>query len=122
MDVVDFMGWSCMGSRGWFSTDARLRRRGKLVLRRRCVECGYDMRASEERCPECGKFLAATPDRIHALEELGLTIPDNQKFPIELDDEPEVTPTDLLGDDAIAFVSAATKETTPSTGMPPPPG
>ena len=33
---------------------ARGRRRHSRALRKRCPECGYDLRASPGRCPECG--------------------------------------------------------------------
>ena len=46
------------------------RRKARLYARTLCVECGYDLRATDHRCPECGHELAATQERVKALEKL----------------------------------------------------
>ena len=46
------------------------RRKARLYARTLCVQCGYDLRATELRCPECGHELAATNERVKALEDL----------------------------------------------------
>ena len=46
------------------------RRKARLYARTLCVECGYDLRATDNRCPECGHQLAATQERVKALESL----------------------------------------------------
>jgi hypothetical protein len=35
--------------------------RAQLMVRGRCPQCGYDLRATQDRCPECG---AAVPDSV----------------------------------------------------------
>ena len=46
------------------------RSKARRYARTLCVECGYDLRATENRCPECGHELAATQERVKALEYL----------------------------------------------------
>lgn len=41
----------------WIIKNER-RQRNLLALRGKCVQCGYDLRASKDRCPECGKSFA----------------------------------------------------------------
>jgi hypothetical protein len=38
----------------WF----RVQSRRKRLAKNRCLNCGYDLRASPERCPECGNAIA----------------------------------------------------------------
>ena len=45
-------------ARGWQLH--RRRRRARLLAAQRCVDCGYDLRASTDRCPECGLAVPAS--------------------------------------------------------------
>ena len=68
---VSTMRWPRMYVPYWFLTTAtavlpvmwwRRRRRQRIRSRgRRCVSCGYDLRATPGRCPECGEAVASTP-------------------------------------------------------------
>jgi predicted Zn-ribbon and HTH transcriptional regulator len=37
----------------------RKRERQRWVYSSRCLNCGYELRASGERCPECGRWIWA---------------------------------------------------------------
>ncbi len=52
----------------FFGEVAGGRRKTRLTVRTLCVDCGYDLRATDHRCPECGHELAATKERVKALE------------------------------------------------------
>jgi len=46
----------------WFPLSAiRARRRADRWISGRCVNCGYDLRATPEKCPECGAAAAPRP-------------------------------------------------------------
>jgi len=55
--------WPLLVSLILFSLWARLVVRQRRARRhgRRCVNCGYDLRATPQRCPECGSVPAARP-------------------------------------------------------------
>jgi hypothetical protein len=65
--------WSVLiSATGWFGVLACIvmswiaRRETKELNARveqgRCVECGYDLRASKDRCPECGHAIEKVTD------------------------------------------------------------
>lgn len=39
----------------WLRREFRQRKKPRWKAQGRCVNCGYDLRASESRCPECGE-------------------------------------------------------------------
>ena len=43
----------------WFVARRRLRRRLYRLRNGLCLQCGYDLRASEGKCPECGMAIPA---------------------------------------------------------------
>jgi hypothetical protein len=49
-----------IGPAVWVVRRAREGRARRRTRRGRCLQCGYDLRASAERCPECGTPVPAT--------------------------------------------------------------
>jgi hypothetical protein len=54
--------WPLLVSLGLVSLGVMLRVRRRRARRAgRCVQCGYDLRATPQRCPECGSVSPARP-------------------------------------------------------------
>jgi hypothetical protein len=63
LQLVDIGGWflvmlAAVIPATWVASTLRQRRRAR---ERRCLNCGYDLRASGERCPECGTAVLVDP-------------------------------------------------------------